>query len=117
MKNERPVVLTVERLDNDTGLYSGSGLVISHMRKMNVPEFLWHCFKKLFTPKRQIDVNSDTMEKAGILGNINIGMEVSSDLWYRLVTGNDAPTTKAWGWLNKYSSVLLSPVPPSSQLP
>ena len=114
--NNRPVILTVEcKSGNESGsILPGANFQIAHMRRMNAVEYAWHRVKKLFTPTptHTTEVSTKTMNKVGILGSLNVGMEMSAELWHRLVAGEHEEIA-AWSWLTKYSSVLLSPVPPS----
>lgn len=107
----RPVIMIVERKSNTCN----SELEITDVRHMNVAEYAWHCIKKAFTHKPEeleyAAVNTNTMNKAGMANVLPVGIELSPELWTKLVTGSGHDATI---WLNKHSGVLLSPVPPSS---
>ena len=122
MSSDRPVVLTVERkavaADDEAamGFYPEAELMITNMRQMSRLEYAWYRLKQTlnFKHTHQTAVNDATLERVGILGHVNIGIELSMNCWHRLVSGSDCATLQAWGWLNKYSSIMLTPVPPVS---
>ncbi len=109
----RPVIMIVERKRKTSNF--GPELEITGVRRMNAAEYAWHCIKKALTHKPEeleyAAVNTNTMNKAGMASILAVGIELSPELWTKVVTdsGHDAVV-----WLNKHSSVLLSPVPPSS---
>lgn len=119
MSSDRPVILTVERRGDIVGAEqceadNRADLIVSGMRQMGAVEYAWYRFKKLLTSKnkKQAAVNDDTLKRTGMYGMPRVGIEVSTDLWNRLVFGH-ASTSTAWVWLNKDSNVILSPIPPS----
>lgn len=114
---DRPVVMVVERKRAGTtayshGLHPETEMIITSLRQMTFLEHAWYRLKQRFTNTPNTAVNADTAAQAGFQERLNVGMELSPSIWHKLVTGDCTRTLCAWSWLNKYSSVLLTPVPP-----